>query len=265
MKNRCSFSKKKKNIRKQLDEWTKKWYSSSMENLELVNQTIAKNLTMYRKAAGMTQAEVAAKINYSDKSVSKWESGNGVPDIYILLQLASLFNVTVNDLVGDYGHKPVVENKRKKNVLHLLIMLLSSGIVWLVATFLFVTSNLVSPNKPWELFFLFAIPVNAILLIVFSAIWKYKLLNFFSVSALIWTLILAIYVTLRIVFGPENFWLLFILGIPLQALEILWMNYRYLLVRFKESSMAFLHIKGRKNQRKTESEKASSSEENKAE
>ena len=222
-----------------------------MENLELVNQTIAKNLTMYRKAAGMTQAEVAAKINYSDKSVSKWESGNGVPDIYILLQLASLFNVTVNDIVGDSGHKPVIENKRKKNLLQLLIMLLSSGIVWLVATFLFVTSNLVAPNKPWWLFYLFAIPVNSIILIVFSGIWKYKVLNFFSVSLVIWTTILALYVTLRISPIEGEFWLLFLLGIPLQALEILWANFRYLLIRFKKSSMAFLHLKGRKNLRKS--------------
>ncbi len=234
-----------------LDEWRKKWYSSSMENLELVNQTIAKNLIYYRKAAGMTQAEVAAKINYSDKSVSKWESGNGVPDIYILMQLASLFDVTVNDLIGATAKKPV-ENKRKRNVLHILIMLLSSGIVWLVATFLFVTSKLVTPDEPWWIFYLFALPVNAIIFIVFSGIWKYKLLNFFSVSALIWTFIVACYVCLRVVDGPENYWLLFVLGVPLQALEILWAFFRYSLVRFKQSSMAFLHLKGRKNQRKTD-------------
>ena len=220
-----------------------------MENLELVNQTIAKNLIYYRKAAGMTQAEVAAKINYSDKSVSKWESGNGVPDIYILMQLAALFDVTVNDLIGTTAKKPV-ENKRKRNSLQVMIMLLSSGIVWLVATFLFVTSNLVAPGKPWWIFYLFALPVNAIIFIVFSGIWKYKLLNFLSVSGLIWTFIVACYVLLRVLFGPENYWLLFVLGIPLQALETLWVYFRYSLVRFKESSMAFLHLKGRKNKRK---------------
>ena len=64
-----------------LDEKSKKWYYSSMENTNEINRKIAKNLTYYRKAAGLTQAELAEKINYSDKSVSKWESGNGVPDI----------------------------------------------------------------------------------------------------------------------------------------------------------------------------------------
>ena len=236
-----------------------------MENLELVNQKIAKNLILYRKASGMTQAEVASKINYSDKSVSKWESGNGVPDIYVLLQLASIFNVTLNDLVGDSGDKPIVENERKKNVLQLLIMFLSSGIVWLVATFWFVVSNIVAPNNTWGLSFLFAIPVNAILLVIFSGVWKYKLLNFFSISALIWTTILSVYVSLRVFVGPENFWMLFVLGIPLQALAILWANYRYLLVRFKETSMAFLHIKGRKNKRGMDNSSSSKIQENKSE
>ena len=236
-----------------------------MENLELVNQTIAKNLIYYRKAAGMTQAEVAAKINYSDKSVSKWESGNGVPDIYILMQLAALFDVTVNDIIGTTEKKPV-ENKRKRNVLHILIMLLSSGIVWLVATFMFVTSNLVAPNNPWWLCFLFALPVNAIILIVFSGIWKYKLLNFLSVSGLIWTLILAIYVLLRTVTGEiGNYWLLFLLGIPLQALETLWAYFRYSWKKFKESSLAFLHLKGRKKLRKADGTDETQTEEEKSE
>ena len=73
--------------------------------------------------AGLTQAGLAEKINYSDKSVSKWESGNGAPDIYTLIQLAELFGVSVDALIGDGA--PV--NPQKKTVgLHWLIMLLSS-------------------------------------------------------------------------------------------------------------------------------------------
>ena len=102
-----------------------------MENNIEINQRIAKNLMHYRKAAGFTQAELAEKINYSDKSVSKWESGNGVPDIYTLMQLAELYGITVDTLIGK--GVPVAVKKPTKR-LHLLIMLLSSGIVWLVAT-----------------------------------------------------------------------------------------------------------------------------------
>ena len=78
-----------------------------MENTNEINKKIAKNLSYYRKSANLTQAELAEKINYSDKSVSKWESGNGAPDIYILMQLADLFGVSLNDLVsGDTPEKP---------------------------------------------------------------------------------------------------------------------------------------------------------------
>ena len=221
-----------------------------MKDFNLVNQTIAKNLIYYRKAAGMTQAEVAEKINYSDKSVSKWESGNGVPDIYILLQLASLFNVTVNDLVGNSKEKPLAENEKRKNVLRILVMLLSCGIVWLVATIIFVTSKLVAPQNDWWLCFLYAFPVTMILLVVFSGVWKYKLLNFLSVSGLIWTTIFAIYTTVKtLAVGAEEIWLLFFVGAPLQILEILWAYFRYMLVRFKETSMRFLRLKGRKSKR----------------
>ena len=108
------------------------YYNSMEQNTLELNERIARNLALYRKRAGMTQAELAERINYSDKSVSKWESGNGVPDIYILVQLAEIFGVTVNDLVAE---EPPKGAPRRENVgLHTMIMALSSGIVWLVAT-----------------------------------------------------------------------------------------------------------------------------------
>ena len=223
-----------------------------MENLQLVNKTIAKNLTYYRKNAGMTQAEVAEKINYSDKSVSKWESGNGVPDIYVLIQLASLFDVTVNDLIGISTSQTAEANRKNRDKLRSLIILLSSGIVWLVATLGFVVCEIVAPQRNWWLFFVYAVPVNAILLIVFSGVWKYKLLNFLSISILIWTMIFSIDVTAKILNPDLQLWLLYTLGVPLQALETLWSFYRVQWVRLKNSSMQLLKVKGRKNKRHKE-------------
>lgn len=156
-----------------------------MENLETTNQRIAKNLIYYRKAANLTQAELAQKINYSDKSVSKWESGNGVPDIYILLKLAELYGITVNDLVSE--RSSAAPPKRMSKWRHILIMLLSSGIVWLVATVVFVFLNIVFPKKgEWWLAFLYAVPINAIVITSLAAAWKYKITNFVAVSLLIW-------------------------------------------------------------------------------
>ena len=45
---------------------------------------VAKNLVYYRKLNKMTQNELAQKLNYSDKAISKWERGENLPDLYIL-------------------------------------------------------------------------------------------------------------------------------------------------------------------------------------
>ena len=206
-----------------------------MENTNEINRKIAKNLTYYRKEAGLTQAELAEKINYSDKSVSKWESGNGVPDVYILLQLAELFHVTLNDLVGE---ETPLQTKRKTGGLHLLITLLSSGIVWLVATCLFVAMQLFNPSGPWWLAFLYAVGINAVVLIVYASIWKYRTLNFIGVSVLIWISLACLYLTARAVsihIGSDYsaLWCVFLIGIPLQVLEVFWVFFRSLFKKNK--------------------------------
>ncbi len=201
-----------------------------MENSIEINQKLAKNLSYYRKAAGLTQAELAEKINYSDKSVSKWESGNGVPDVYTLVQLAELYGVTVDMLLGDGA--PIRARKKTRST-HILIMLLSSGIVWLVATCMYVMMKLLLPERAGWLSFLYAVPVNAIVLIVYAGIWKYKTLNFISVSTLVWTAIACLYLTVRAICSRLGtiddwaaLWSVFLLGIPLQVLEILWVFFR---------------------------------------
>lgn len=213
-----------------LDERKEKWYDNTMENNIEINRRIAKNLIHYRKAAGLTQAGLAEKINYSDKSISKWESGNGVPDIYTLIQLAELFGVSVDALIGD--NTPV--NPKKKTIgLHWLIMLLSGGIIWLVATCFFVLMQLIARGGPWWLAFVYAVPINAIVLLVYASIWHYRTLNFISVSTIIWMSITCLFLTVKIIAAAnglqdevDRLWLLFLLGIPLQVLEILWVFFR---------------------------------------
>jgi len=211
-----------------------------MENITSINARIAQNLTLYRKAANLTQAELAEKINYSDKSVSKWESGNGVPDVYILLKLAEIFKVTLDELVGEKAEKIVEERekeKKKSTFFRIMVMLLSSGIVWLVATSLFAATTLWFDDELEEwMAFIYAIPVNAVLLIVFSSVWKYKMLNFLSVSLVIWSALLSAFLTTVFVgqrFGSDvsGAWVFFILGVPLQVLEVLWTFFRYTLVK----------------------------------
>ena len=214
-----------------------------MKNTNELNSVIANNLMRYRKAAGLTQAELAEKINYSDKSVSKWESGNGIPDVYTLMQLASLYGVTLNDLVGE-GEVclPTPEaNKKRTNRKRFLIMLLSSGLVWLVATCLFVCMQIPFPDGQWWLVFVYALMANMILFIVYASRWKYRILQYISVSGLIWTAITCLYLTISILVQWQgtwfkSLWFLYLIGIPLQILEILWMFFRSLIWKDKKNT-----------------------------
>ncbi len=62
---------------------------------------IAKNIAELRKAASMTQIELATRLNYSDKAVSKWERGESIPDVGVLKEIADLFEVRVDYLLTE--------------------------------------------------------------------------------------------------------------------------------------------------------------------
>ena len=107
------------------------------ESDEKLRQLIAENIAYYRKLNGDTQAGLAEKLSYSDKSVSKWERGDGTPDIFILSHIASLYGIAVQDLLRE---KKVAKTRTR----HLLISLLSVGLVWLVMTVLFCGAQIFS-------------------------------------------------------------------------------------------------------------------------
>ncbi len=185
-----------------------------------LNEIIAKNLIAYRKQMQLTQAELAEKINYSDKSISKWERGEGVPDIIILKQLADFYGITVNDFLNESDKIKSIKRKSAGFNKRIVIMLLSVGIAWLVATLVFICLN-IFPNSikdmSW-LAFIYATVISAIILTIFSGIWHYKILNFFSISAIFWTVTLSLYLSVSI----YNGWLLFLIPAALQVLLILW-------------------------------------------
>ncbi len=180
---------------------------------ELMRQQIARNIAFYRKMGGHTQAELAEKLNYSDKSVSKWERGEGVPDIYVLKQIADLYQVTVNDLISrDEPRLPV----KKPRV---LIVLLSLGLVWLAATVLFFALMLLCPELPGKwLCFLYAVPVSGIILTVFTCLWWQLWKRCLSVSVIIWGLAVCIHLTVAI---PGSYLIYIVAGV-VQLLFILW-------------------------------------------
>ena len=63
-----------------------------------------------RLSAGLTQKQLAEKVNVSDKAVSKWECGNGAPDVSLLADLAEVFGTDVNTLLS--GSKDINESEK---------------------------------------------------------------------------------------------------------------------------------------------------------
>lgn len=204
-----------------------------MEQREL-NRIVAANLVRYRKAAGMTQLELAERINYSDKSVSKWERGDGMPDVFVLYSLAEIYGVTVNDFLYEHTEKPPVPKKRfffSRG----MIMAMSVGLCWLVAVIVFVLLKIILPDCGYSwLTFIYALPASFIVMVVLSTVWKFEMLSAVSASLIIWTALLAICLTVWLPLRMNSIFLLLFIGLPLQALVVMWFVFRKKIPKKKE-------------------------------
>ena len=166
---------------------------------EKVKIQIGANIAAYRKQAGLTQAGLAEKLNYSDKAVSKWERGESVPDVLTLMVLAEQFGITVNDLLVDPEALPgnpgtlekamtqvsekALRRKPNKNI----ILALSSTLVWFIALLAFVVLSSFEVLDPYSyLLFFYAIPANAIVLLSLRSAWHDFRWNMALISIIMW-------------------------------------------------------------------------------
>ena len=83
-----------------------------MTNEELKFITAA-NLINLRKAKGVTQATLGEALSYSDKTISKWERGEAIPDVYVLLQIADYFGVDLEYLITSHDEWEPVKTQQE--------------------------------------------------------------------------------------------------------------------------------------------------------
>ena len=154
-----------------------------MENENKQQELLAKNLVYYRKASGLTQLELAEKFNYSDKSISKWERGEGFPDVFVLKSLADFYGITVDDFYLEEHKKIAVKHNQKRK--QLFIRLLSIGIGMLVTFLTFFLLDTLLPKdaafKPW-LVFIYGLVVCSIIWLVWEFIYHKRFIRMFAVS-----------------------------------------------------------------------------------
>ena len=176
---------------------------------EEIKNNFSHNLIKLRKAHNLTQLQLAEKLNYSDKAISKWEVGSVLPDVETISHIADYFGITVNDLI--YAEKKNYFKLFYKN--HLFITLLSFGLVWFLATIIyFILENATTLDRTW-LTFILSIPISFIVLTVFTSIW-FKKFKFLAISGLFWGIIATIYIWLN----KPSLWFIFIIGVVGQIL-----------------------------------------------
>jgi len=188
-----------------------------------IKQNIAKNIAALRTRDRLTQAELAEKLNYSDKAISKWERAESVPDITVLKQIADMFGVSDDWLIsGNEDRVPRSSAQTAKN--HRFISMLSVSCAWLVVTLVFAILWIVTQSlrNIW-LVLLGGIPISAILLLIFNSIWgtNRRRLNRIYISVIVWSILTIIYLSL-LMLAHLNVWMIFLMGIPGQAAIIIW-------------------------------------------
>lgn len=189
--------------------------------MENINEIIGNNIKELRKINKMTQYDLCEKLHYSNKTISRWESGEVVPDVKTLNELSEIFNVPIGkffekDIANKYklsGHyKFQLSNK-------LAISLLYSCCVWLIAVLLFVHYRITYNICLWQAF-VWAIPISCFVGLLFNKWWGKTKYNYVLLSIVTWSTLAGVYVS----FYNYRFWSIFLIGIPIQVAILLWSN-----------------------------------------
>ena len=208
-----------------------------MNNEELKSR-VGANIARLRRDRGLTQADLAERIIYSDKAVSKWERAESLPDVLTLISLAEQLGTDLNTLTGLPAASqpepepvpvqveevpPAVPEKPAKKRYTAdkgVIQKLSSILVWVVALFLYMVLDEFGIKNLW-LLFVVAVPANAIVLRSLRSAWKLYGWNRILISVIMWGFLLVIYLLLLLT-AKVNVWKILPMGLLGQAAIILW-------------------------------------------
>ena len=164
-----------------------------MENNDIWREALKENLISLRKNKGLTQAELGEILNYSDKSVSKWERGDGVPDLSVIMKLSELYNVSPDKMLGQISK----EEKPGQTARHTIILLTIASTVLACAliTFLLLTLLNAGGGSINYLCFIFALTVILLAGGTCFVVWKKYIWAFGAMSVALWSVCVSIYLS----------------------------------------------------------------------
>lgn len=183
-----------------------------MEDLKFIT---AANIISLRTKAGMTQAQLAELLNYSDKSVSKWERAEAVPDAYVLKHMSEIFGVSVDYLLSSHNAWEPISQKQKRRYRSEIIVLISMVGIWTLAFFIFIIGWILG-HLFWMVF-IYAIPISLITLLVFNSVWEKGKRNYYIIS----TLVASIFVMFYLALLRWNPWQMLLLIVPAELIVFL--------------------------------------------
>ena len=192
-----------------------------LSELKLIS---ASNIIKLRTEAGLTQAELGEKLNYSDKTISKWERGEAIPDAYVLTQMAEIFGVTVDYLLSshDAWESPEQQAARQEEAGYSVNMIIAISVlgVWTMALTIFVLLWLFDIIL-WETFIV-ALPVSILTYLVLICVFRRRQHLQFVIAAFVLSMFILLYFTLPM----QKPWQLFLIAIPAEIIVFLSCNIR---------------------------------------
>ena len=163
-----------------------------------IKNTVAKNICELRLMNNMTQLELAEKLNYSDKTISKWERAESTPDVSVLIEIAELFGVTLDYLVAEeHPVEEIVDEREKKERFNRrAVAYVSECGAWIIAVIAFIITTLILGETSFQfLYFVYTLPIVLIVRLVFNSLWFNPRHNYFIISLLMWSLLGSIHIT----------------------------------------------------------------------
>ena len=188
-----------------------------LNELKLVT---ASNIIRLRTGRGMTQAELGARLNYSDKTISKWERGEAIPDAFVLTQLAELFGVSVDFLLSSHDKWEKPKENEVEEVRYSVEHIIAIAVIGVLTAFLiaFVTLWLMGIVE-WRIF-LFALSAAILVYMILICVFKRTRQLQYVIALFVASLFVIVYFFLP----TANPWQLFLILVPAEALVFLACN-----------------------------------------
>ena len=191
-----------------------------LSELKLVT---ASNIIKLRTGAGMTQAELGAALNYSDKTISKWERGEAIPDAYVLTQMAEIFGVSVDMLLSSHDKwQPAPDPDAVPDRSYSVDMIIAVAVlgVWTLALTAFVALWLVGIIR-WQIFAV-ALPISILTYLVLICVFGKRRHLQYVIAVFVFSLFLTVY----LLFLQSNPWQIFLICVLAEVLVFLSCNIR---------------------------------------